>query len=91
MCNQTVGLVQRELEHQGITTVGISIARSISEKVKPPRTYHLKYPFGHALGELRKVRQQQQIVEDCLKLMETATEPGVITDSPYRWKRHNFE
>lgn len=91
MCNQTVGLVQREIEKQGITTVGISIARNISEKVKPPRTYFLRYPFGHPLGEPFKEKQQMQIFRDCLDLLESAEEPGVIIDSPYRWRRHKFD
>ena len=91
MCNRTVGLVQRELESQGIVTVGISIAREISEAVKPPRTYFLKYPFGHALGEVHHQKQQLRIIRDCLDLLQTAEIPGVIADSPYRWKRHQFD
>ena len=84
-------MVQRELERQGISTVGISIARNLSESVKPPRTYYLKYPFGHAMGEAFNRSQQKQIFIDCLKILETATEPGKIFVSQYRWKRHNFK
>jgi D-proline reductase (dithiol) PrdB len=51
----------------------------------------LKYPFGHALGEAFNRTQQKQIFRDCLEVLETATLPGVIVDSPYRWKRHKFE
>ena len=90
MCNQTVGLVQREIEYQGISTVGISIVRKISETVKPPRTYFLKYPFGHALGEPFNKKQQITILKDCLQLLESAQEPGIIKDSPYKWRRHKF-
>lgn len=86
-----MGLIQRELESQGISTVGISIVRPISEKVKPPRTYFVKYPFGHALGEKFNRKQQLTIFKECLDLLETATEPGVIVDSPYRWRRDKFE
>ncbi len=91
MCNQTVGLVQREIESNGISTVGISLARQISEKVKPPRTYFLKYPYGHALGELFNKKQQLTIFQDCLNLLESAQEPGIIVDSPYRWRKHKFD
>ena len=90
MCNQTVGLVQREIETQGISTVGVSIVREISEKVKPPRTYFLKYPFGHALGEPFNKKQQVTIFKECLGVLESAQKPGVIVDSPYRWRRHQF-
>ena len=91
ICNQTVGLVQREVERQGISTVGISIARNVSESVKPPRTYYLKYPFGHAMGEAFNRPQQKQIFLDCLKILETASTPGKIIDSKYRWKKNKFE
>lgn len=90
MCNQTVGLIQREIETQGISTVGISIVREISEKVKPPRTYFLKYPFGHALGEPFNKKQQVTIFKECLTVLESAQKPGIIVDSPYRWRRHRF-
>ena len=82
--------MQREIESAGIPTVGVSIAREISEKVKPPRTYFLKYPFGHAFGEPFNRNQQRAILRDCLDLLETATQPGVIVDGPYRWRRHRF-
>ena len=91
ICNQTVGLVQREVEQQGISTVGISISRRVSESVNPPRTYYLKYPFGHAMGEVFNRKQQKQIFLDCLKILETATTPGKIIDSKYRWKKTKFE
>ncbi len=79
------------MERQGISTVGISIARSVSESVKPPRTYYLNYPFGHSMGEAFNRPQQKQIFLDCLEILKTATVPGKIIDSNYRWKRHRFE
>ena len=90
MCNQTVGLVQREIEHQGISTVGISLLRRISETVKPPRTYFIRYPFGHAMGEPFNRKQQMSIFKDCMGLLKSAQKPGIIVDSPYRWQRHQF-
>jgi D-proline reductase (dithiol) PrdB len=59
--------------------------------VKPPRTYFLKYPFGHALGEKFNTKQQMTIFKDCLQILEMATEPGIIVDAPYKWRRHKFE
>ena len=57
----------------------------------PPRTYYLKYPFGHALGEAFNVNQQKKILYECLKIIETSKNPGIIVDSPYRWKIDNFD
>lgn len=90
MCNQTVGLVQREIESHGISTVGISIVRKISESVKPPRTFCLRYPFGHAMGEPFNEEQQATIFKGCLNLLESCREPGTIIDAPYLWRRHKF-
>ena len=82
--------MQRELERQGVATVGLSLLRKITERVKPPRTYFLRYPFGHALGEARNHDQQRQIVLDCLGLLESLTVPGTIVESPYRWRQTRF-
>lgn len=82
--------MQREVERQGISTVGISLAREISARVKPPRTYFLRYPFGHPLGEPDNEPQQRRILSDTLGLLESAHAPGTIVDSPYRWRRHVF-
>ena len=71
--------------------MGISLARSVSESVKPPRTYYVKYPFGHAMGEAFNGPQQKQIFIDCLKILQTANEPGKIYVSQYRWKRQKFK
>ena len=46
-----MGLVQRAIEAEGIPTVGISLLKEVTEKVRPPRTLFLRYPFGHPLGE----------------------------------------
>jgi D-proline reductase (dithiol) PrdB len=73
-----------------MSTVGITLAREISERVKPPRTYYLRYPFGHPLGEPYNERQQYRILSDTLALLETVSEPGVIVDAPYRWRRYDF-
>ncbi len=90
MCNQAVGLIQREIEKEGISTVGISLVREISERVKPPRTYFLRYPFGHSMGEPFNLNQQMSIMRDCLELLRSAVEPGIIVNSPYRWRRQRF-
>jgi len=91
MCNQTVGLVQREAERRGVATVGITLSREISERVRPPRTLYLRYPFGHPLGQPHQRAQQRQIVRDALALLHGVTTPGTIVDSPYRWRRTRFE
>jgi D-proline reductase (dithiol) PrdB len=59
--------------------------------VKPPRSVFLKWPYGHPLGEPGAVNQQTTVLLDALRLLATATQPGVIVDLPYRWKREKYD
>jgi D-proline reductase (dithiol) PrdB len=86
-----VGLIQRAIEADGIPTVGISILKEVTEKVRPPRTLFLGYPFGHPLGEAFNARQQRTILLDALGALESIAEPGTIVEPGYRWRRHRFE
>jgi hypothetical protein len=86
-----VGLIQREIEQKGIPTIGISIVRSYYEKVRPPRTVFLRWPFGHPCGEPFKAQQQRVIVAEALRALVAITEPGTIIDLPYRWRREKYE
>ncbi len=83
-----MGLIQREIEKEGIPTIGISIVRKFTEEVKAPRAVFLKWPMGHPLGEPGKKEQQMAVLRSAFKALETIKEPGAIIDLPYRWKRY---
>ena len=85
-----MGLVQLELERQGISTVSISLAQRITERIGAPRGVVLRYPFGHPLGEAFNGAQQRQILRDVLEVLRTARVPGTLVQAPYRWRRHEF-
>jgi D-proline reductase (dithiol) PrdB len=86
-----VGLIQRAIEAEGIPTVGISILKEVTEKVRPPRSVFLRYPFGHPLGDAFNIAQQRTILLDVLNALEGITEPGTIVEPGYQWRRHRFE
>jgi hypothetical protein len=86
-----VGLIQREIEKEGIPTIGISIVREYSEKISPPRTVFLRWPFGHPLGEPFNAAQQRVVLAEALRALFTIGEPGTIVDLPYRWRRERYE
>jgi hypothetical protein len=86
-----VGLIQRAIEAEGIPTVGISILKEVTEKVRPSRAVFLRYPFGHPLGEAFQVAQQRTILLDALSALETITKPGTILEPGYAWRRHRFQ
>lgn len=86
-----MGLLQRAIEAEGIPTIGITLQKEVTKKVKPPRALYLHYPFGHPLGEAFQVKQQRTILLDALQALETITEPGTILEPGYLWRRHRFE
>ena len=85
-----MGLIQREIEKTGIPTIGISIVRAYSEKVKPPRTVFLRWPFGHPLGEPFNIPQQRAVLAEALKALYSINSPGEILDLPFRWRREKY-
>jgi D-proline reductase (dithiol) PrdB len=85
-----VGLIQREIEKAGIATVGVTIVREYTEKVQPPRSVYLKWPFGHPLGEPGKVKQQRAVVLEAFRALYTISTPGEIVDLPFKWRRHDY-
>jgi len=86
-----VGLIQREIEKAGFPTIGVSIVREYSEKVKPPRTVFLRWPFGHPLGEPFNIAQQRAVLAEALWALYAIQEPGTIINVPYRWRREKYE
>jgi D-proline reductase (dithiol) PrdB len=85
-----VGLIQRAIEAAGIPTIGISIVREYTEKVKPPRTIFLGWPFGHPLGEPFNIFQQRAVLAEAFKALYSISTPGDIIDVPFRWRRQKY-
>ena len=82
--------MQRAIEATGVPTIGITLQREITRRVRTPRALYLRYPFGHPMGEALAVCQQRTILVDALRALETLTVPGQIVEPGYRWKRHRF-
>lgn len=81
-----MGLIQRQIERAGIPTIGISIVRAFSEKVRPPRTVFLDWPFGHPLGEPFNPPQHEAVLKAALRALQEIQTPGQILDLPWPWK-----
>jgi D-proline reductase (dithiol) PrdB len=85
-----VGLAAREIERVGIATVSLSIVREITEKTPPPRALFMRWPFGHALGEVGKREQQLHVLAKAFELIFEAEAPGELRDSGLRWRREKY-
>ena len=87
MCHQTVSLVARYLEANGISTVVFGAARDIVEHVGVPRLVHTDFPLGSPCGEPHDAAQQREILEIGFKLLERAFLPRTTVQAPFRWTK----
>ncbi|NJN15887.1 MAG: hypothetical protein HC822_06160 [Oscillochloris sp.] len=79
------------IENAGIPTVCIIGLREIAEKVRPPRTIHLRWPFGHPLGEPGQRAQQLSVMHSAFSALYSISEPATIIDPPWPWRRMQYE
>jgi D-proline reductase (dithiol) PrdB len=85
-----VGLLAREIEACGVTTVALANVRELAEEIRAPRMLSLHWPFGHALGEPEARDQQRAILHDMFSMAAAAPRPGLIVQLPYLWKRQAY-
>lgn len=85
MCHQTVSLVARYLEEHGIPTVVFTVARDITESAFTPRAVFTNYPLGCPCGRPGDADEQRAVLRTGLRLLEEATAPGTLVQTPYVW------
>ena len=85
MCHQTVSLVARALEANGIPTVVIGAARDIVEHCGVPRFLFSDFPLGNSAGRPNDPESQALTLELALRVLEAAPAPRATVQSPLRW------
>ncbi|HEY6241075.1 MAG TPA: reductase, partial [Burkholderiales bacterium] len=85
VCHQTVGLVARHLEANGIATVVMGCAKDIVEHCGVPRFLFSDFPLGNSAGRPRDTESQALTLELALRLLESAPGPRTTVQSPLRW------
>lgn len=85
MCHQTVGLIARHAEANGIPTLSMSSARDITAAVHPPRATFLDWPLGHTSGRPHRPELNESILRATLAAFETIDAPGTIVDLGVPW------
>jgi glycine/betaine/sarcosine/D-proline reductase family selenoprotein B len=85
VCHQTVGLVARHLEANGISTVVMGCAKDIVEHVAVPRFLFSDFPLGNSAGKPHDPAAQAFTLEFALRLLESAPGPQTTVQSPLRW------
>ena len=86
MCHQTVSLVARHLEANGIPTVIMGAAKDIVEYCGVPRFLFSDFPLGNSAGRPNDVESQAQTLEMALRVLETAPAGRTTGQSPLRWR-----
>jgi hypothetical protein len=86
-----VGLLARVLEREGLTTVSLTSAIDITERVRPPRVAFLNFPLGYPVGRPNEPAEQLDVLRAALSLAESATEPGAIVELPFHWPDSTWE
>ena len=71
--------------------MSVSVARDVTEQVKPPRAVFVPFRMGHHFGVPFHRELQRRIILDALDLVATATESGTIVDLPLTWAQARRE
>ncbi len=87
VCHQTVSLVSRHLEENGIPTVIIANARDIVENCGVARLLFTDFPLGSPCGEPGNAKMQREIVRMALDLLESATRARTTVEAPFKWSQ----
>ncbi|MDT8341182.1 MAG: hypothetical protein RQ751_06690, partial [Longimicrobiales bacterium] len=78
----SVGHVARGFEAAGIPTVSVMVRafRHLAEGMKVPRTVITHHPMGRPMGAAGDAERQRAVLEDALRLAETATAGGALRE-----------
>ncbi|QOZ33967.1 glycine/sarcosine/betaine reductase selenoprotein B family protein [Bradyrhizobium sp. CCBAU 53421] len=85
VCHQTVSLVARHLEANGIPTVVMGCAKDIVEHAAVPRFLFSDFPLGNSAGKPHDGASQAFTLKLALRVLETAPGPQTTVQSPLRW------
>jgi hypothetical protein len=85
VCHQTVVLVARHLEANGVSTVVMGCAKDIVEHAAAPRFLFSDFPLGNSAGKPHDPDSQAFTLELALRVLESAPGPQTTVQSPLRW------
>jgi hypothetical protein len=85
VCHQTISLVARHLEANGVSTVVMGCAKDIVEHAAVPRFLFSDFPLGNSAGKPHDPESQAFTLELALRVLEQAPGPQTSVQSPLRW------
>ncbi|MGA2073530.1 MAG: hypothetical protein ABSH52_08485 [Terriglobia bacterium] len=81
-----MGLVQREIESAGFSTISLSMMPDLTASVGVPRIAAIEHPFGLTLGLPGDVERQIEVLRSSLRALEEISQPGGVVYLPFEWK-----
>ncbi len=85
VCHQSLSLVARYLEANGVPTVLVGSARDIVEEIGVPRFLFVDGPLGYPFGRPGDAAQQRQVCAEALDLLERAWAPRTTVQATASW------
>lgn len=85
VCHQSLSLVARHLEANGVPTVLVGSARDIVEEIGVPRFLFVDVPLGYPFGRPGDATQQHQVCVEALDLLERAWTPRTTVQATAEW------
>lgn len=85
VCHQSLSLVARHLEANGVPTVLVGSARDIVEEIGVPRFLFVDGPLGYPFGRPGDAAQQRQVCAEALDLLERAWAPRTTVQATASW------
>ena len=85
ICHQSVSLIARHLEANGIATVVMGCAKDIVEHCGVPRFLFSDFPLGNSAGRPHDPESQATTLELALHLLESASGPRTTVRSLLCW------
>lgn len=76
LCHQTLGIVAREIESQGIPTMMLAVDTGMLDKIRPPRSAFYDGEFGSVAGKANWKQYQLRILDESLRWIETFDQPA---------------
>ena len=88
VCHQSVSLIARHLEANGIATVVMGCAEDIVEHCGVPRFLFSDFPLGNSAGRPHDPESQATTLALALHLLDSAQGPRTTVRSPLRWSEN---
>jgi hypothetical protein len=85
VCHQSLALIARRLEVEGIATLIMGCAKDIVEHCGVPRFLFSDFPLGNAAGRPDDLKSQAITMELAFRVLEAAPAPRTTVQSPLRW------